>query len=141
MLKHWHISLEGWCAFFCLRHPTRESPRKSHSPPPTSKVTMHQKPEYYIKIGKAIKKESGMSKQSKIYGTLANKMRSIVMLLSTVVLISCAFYILAAGESEQIVWQRDEKRSRSHLMMVRMLRQQRYCLMGLRQEKCVPPFS
>ena len=32
------------------------------------------------------------------------------MLLSTVVLISCAFYILAAGESEQIVWQRDEKK-------------------------------
>ena len=32
------------------------------------------------------------------------------MLLSTVVLIFCAFYILAAGESEQIVWQRDEKK-------------------------------
>ena len=141
MLKHWHISLEGWCAFFCLRHPTRESPRKSHSPHPTSKVTMHQKPEYYIKIGKAIKKESGMSKQSKIYGTLANKMRSIVMLLSIVVLISCAFYILAAESPSKLSGRGMKKRSRSHLMMVRMLRQQRYCLMGLRQEKCVPPFS
>ena len=52
-----------------------------------------------------------MSKQSKIYGTQVNKMRSIVMLLSVAVLISCCFYVLAAGESEQIVWQRDEKKT------------------------------
>lgn len=32
------------------------------------------------------------------------------MLLSIAVLISCGFYVLAAGESEQIVWQRDEKK-------------------------------
>ena len=32
------------------------------------------------------------------------------MLLSVAVLISCCFYVLAAGESEQIVWQRDEKK-------------------------------
>ena len=32
-----------------------------------------------------------MSKQSKIYGTQVNKMRSIVMLLSVAVLISCCF--------------------------------------------------
>lgn len=32
------------------------------------------------------------------------------MLLSVAVLISCCFYGLAAGESEQIVWQRDEKK-------------------------------
>jgi len=51
-----------------------------------------------------------MSKQSKIYGTQVNKMRSIVMLLSVAVLISCCFYVLAAGKSEQIVWQRDEKK-------------------------------
>ena len=51
-----------------------------------------------------------MSKQSKIYKTQVNKMRSIVVLLSIAVLISCGFYVLAAGESEQIVWQRDEKK-------------------------------
>ena len=51
-----------------------------------------------------------MSKQSKIYGTQVNKMRSIVMLLSVAVLISCCFYVLAEGKSEQIVWQRDEKK-------------------------------
>ena len=51
-----------------------------------------------------------MSKQSKIYKTQVNKMRSIVMLLSVAVLISCCFYVLAAGKSEQIVWQRDEKK-------------------------------
>lgn len=32
------------------------------------------------------------------------------MLLSVAVLISCCFYVLAAGKSEQIVWQRDEKK-------------------------------
>ena len=72
------------------------------------------------------------------------------MLLSVAVLISCCFYVLAAGESEQIVWQRDEKKvaitfddgpnPETTTPMLRMLRQQRYCLMGLRQEKCVPPF-
>ena len=51
-----------------------------------------------------------MSKQSKIYKTQVNKIRSIVMLLSVAVLISCCFYVLAEGKSEQIVWQRDEKK-------------------------------
>ena len=32
------------------------------------------------------------------------------MLLSVAVLISCCFYVLAEGKSEQIVWQRDEKK-------------------------------
>ena len=82
-----------------------------------------------------------MSKQSKIYGTQVNKMRSIVMLLSVAVLISCCFYVLAAGESEQIVWQRDEKKVAITFDDGPDARQQRYCLMGLRQEKCVPPFS
>ncbi len=69
------------------------------------KVMMHQKSEYYIKIGKAIEKESGMHwlQESKL-----KKNKYVVMLLLTAVIFS--FYVLAKGENESIVWQKDEKK-------------------------------
>ena len=51
-----------------------------------------------------------MSKQSKIYGTQVNKIRSIVVLVFIGILIGYVCYVLADGESEQIVWQKDEKK-------------------------------
>lgn len=66
---------------------------------------MHQKSEYYIKIGKGIEKESGMHwlQESKL-----KKNKYVVMLLLTAVIFS--FYVLAKGEAESIVWQKDEKK-------------------------------
>lgn len=48
-----------------------------------------------------------MTKLSKIYFARANKVRSIIVLAFMAVFI---FYALVAGESEQIVWQKDEKK-------------------------------
>lgn len=66
---------------------------------------MHQKLGCYIKIGKAIKKESGMHWLGE---SRLKKNKYIVMALVIAIIVS--FFVLAKGETESIVWQRDEKK-------------------------------